>query len=386
MNILLLSFGIPSKKNPQAGCFAMDQAIALRARGHKVGILSLNGKIGKEWKKPGVRSWRQDGIECFEAFGMPVAITSRLLGPKIAAKLTQKWAKSVFPKVVKKFGFPDIVHAHFLNTMLQGAAIKRAYPITLIGTEHWSKLAEPKLGADIKYYGNYSYPEVDRLICVSNNLKECVRGHFGKDSVVIHNLFNTSLLRLALKKTNNKNYTIAAVGSLIERKGFDILIKAIADSDLSDKNIRVNIFGKGPEENVLHEMIQSYGLEDKIILCGQKSKAELYEELRNSDLFVLSSRLENFSVAMIEATGNGLPAVATLCGGIEEYPIQSVIKIPTDDVAAMKKAIETSYKERSTIDRSAIQQQTIDNFSPEAIIKQVEEVYKDVLKEKKEQR
>ncbi|MBD5385811.1 glycosyltransferase family 4 protein [bacterium] len=382
MKILLLSFGIPTKKNPQAGCFAMDQAIALHANGHNVGILSLNGKIGKEWKKPGVKHWVQDGIECFEAFGIPIAIVGRLLGPKATVKLTQRWAISLFPKVIKKFGYPDIVHAHFLTTMIQGAAIKKAYRITLVGTEHWSKLAEPELQKDVKYYGNYSYPAVDKLICVSKNLRECVRKNFGKDSVVIHNLFNTSLLQPALPKTNNKLYTIAAVGSLIERKGFDLLIQAIAASDLSDKNIRVNIYGTGPQYGYLHKMIQKNALEDKIILCGQKSKAELYQELRRSDLFVLSSRLENFSVAIIEATGNGLPAVATLCGGIEEYPIRNVIKIPTNDVNALKVAIETAYKERNMIDRIAIQQQTIYYYSPKSIIKQIEDVYRSVLIEK----
>lgn len=386
MNILLLSFGIPSKKNPQAGCFAMDQAIALRARGHKVGILSLNGKIGKEWKKPGVRSWRQDGIECFEAFGMPVAITSRLLGPKMAAKLTQKWAKSVFPKVVKKFGFPDIVHAHFLNTMLQGAAIKKAYPITLVGTEHWSKLAEPKLGEDIKYYGNYSYPEVDRLICVSKELAVCVKNHFGKDSIVVHNLFNTSSLKPAITKTENDSYTITAVGSLIPRKGFDILIKAFAKSALTDKNVVVNIYGKGASKNELEELIVKSDLVGKVNLCGQKNKDSVYEALRNSNLFVLSSRQETFSVAIIEATGNGVPAVATLCGIVNEFDFHDVIKVPTDNVDAMKDALEKAFEKRESVDRKAIQQQTIDNFSPEAIIKKVEEVYKDVLKEKKEQR
>ena len=47
MRILLLSRGIPTKKNPQYGCFAMDQAIALKKMGHDVGILSINTLIVK---------------------------------------------------------------------------------------------------------------------------------------------------------------------------------------------------------------------------------------------------------------------------------------------------------------------------------------------------
>ena len=295
------------------------------------------------------------------------------------AKPLFKWGgKYAFEKVIKKFGFPDIVHAHFLPLMVAGTAIKEKYPIVLVGTEHWSKLAEQPLSKYVIDQGKYAYPMVDSLICVSKGLADSVKRNFGKDSVVIHNLFNTSLLEPALSETHNDSYTIAAVGSLIERKGFDLLIKAIAESELSKENIKVNIYGRGPMEGKLREMIQHYHLDNKIFLCGQKPKEELYKELRHSDLFVLSSRLENFSVAMIEATGNGLPAVATLCGGIEEYPIENVIKIPTDDVNAMKLAIEDSYKERNTVDRKVIQQQTIDNFSPEVIIRKVEEAYKNI--------
>ena len=227
-----------------------------------------------------------------------------------------------------------------------------------------------------------AYPSVDKLICVSKNLGESVKRHFGKDYIVIHNLFNIELLKPVIKRTNNIEFTISAVGSLIPRKGFDILIKAIAASSLRSKPVKVNIYGRGPSHEDLQQLIQSSGLSDKINLCGQKSKAELYEELRKSDLFVLSSRLENFSVAMIEATGNGLPAIATLCGGIEEYPVPGVDKIKTDDIEEMKNALEKAYLNKDNIDREQIQKETIKYFSPKAIIAQVEKVYEDALKEK----
>ena len=384
MKILLLSYGIPSKEDPQFGCFAMDQAKALKAAGHDVAILSMNGLIGKQWKKPGVSNWQQEGIECFEIFGLPSALLEKAGAEPLASKLIRWGSKKAFKKVIDKFGFPDIVHAHFLFTMVMGAAIKEKYPITLIGTEHWSKLAEQTLSPDIKRDGDYAYPKVDQLICVSENLADCVKRNFGKESVVIHNLFNTSLLKPALGKTGNKSYVISAVGSLIDRKGFDILIKAFADSKLSQEDVTVNIYGKGPSQKVLEELIAQHGLQGKVNLCGQKTKDEIYEALRHSDLFVLSSRLENFSVAMIEATGNGLPSVATLCGGIKEYPVRDVIKIPTDDVEAMKNALETAYHRKDNVDRIAIQNETIENFSPQAIVARMEKVYDDTLTRKKE--
>ena len=380
MKILLLSWGIPTVKRPQYGCFAMDQAVALKQAGHDVGILSINSLVGKEWKRPGMHHWTQNGVECFELFGLPIGIVERFLKKSWSHSILKWGAKLAYKKAIEIFGVPDIVHAHFVQMMVAGTAIKEQYPIVLVGTEHWSQLSVPEVSREVINLGRYAYPMVDRLICVSKKLKDRVKEYFNKDSEVIHNLFNTGLLKPAIKNTDNPVYTIAAVGSLIPRKGFDILIKAFAESSLSDKPVILNIFGKGPIREDLQNLIDGYGMQKHIFLRGQKAKEELYEELRHSDLFVLSSRIENFSVAMIEATGNGLPAVATLCGGIEEYPIRNVIKIPTENIEAMRKALEQSYAQRKDVDREAIQRETIKIFSPEAIIPMVEKVYEDVLK------
>lgn len=380
MKILLLSWGIPSKKNPQYGCFPMDQAVALKQAGHDVGILSINSLIGKEWKRPGMHHWNQNGVECFELFGLPIGIAEIFLKKSWATELLKWGAQYAFGKVVKKFGFPDIVHAHYLQLMTAGTAIKEKYPIILVGTEHWSKLAMPSLPKYVIDQGRYAYPMVDSLICVSKGLADSVKRNFGKESVVIHNLFNTDILKPALKETGNKHYTIVAVGSLIERKGFDILIKAIVNSSLAKKNIEVNIYGKGPLREELQKIIDQEGLQNKVFLRGQKNRDEIYEALRYADLFILSSRQETFSVAIIEATGNGTPAVATECGIVNEFDFKDVIKIPTDDIEAMKIGIEKAYNERHNADRISLQQQTIENFSPKAIVNQLEKIYKKVLK------
>lgn len=374
MKVLIISKGIPNKINPQFGCFAMDQAKALKASGHDVAIMFLNGFMGKIWKKPGFYHWSQDGIQCFESYGLPTEILKRI-SVKSGLWIEGKWARRTFDRIISIFGFPDIVHAHFLETMTQAASIKKTFPIKLVGTEHWSKLAVDNLDKRVLEYGKYAYPKVDKLICVSENLRKYVLRHFGKDSCVIHNLIDTSQLKPACKHTSNPKFTIAGVGSLIPRKGFDILIDAISRTVIDKDKIAVNIYGDGPAYSELQNKIIEKGLQNTIHLCGRKCKSEIYEALHNTDLFVLSSLLENFSVAVIEATGNGVPAVATLCGGVEEYPVKEVIKIPINDAVAMAKAIETAYHQKDTVNRESIQTQTLKYFSPQEIIRQVEIVY-----------
>ena len=70
--------------------------------------------------------------------------------------------------------------------------------------------------------------------------------------------------------------------------------------------------------------------------------------LNQSDVFLLSSKKETFSVVCIEALACGLPVVSTRCGG-PEYIINETngILVPSDDVNAFAEAIlkmQTHYK------------------------------------------
>lgn len=114
MKILIASRGIPSKKDPQFGSFAMDQAKALRAAGHDVAIMSVDGLIGKHFKRPGISSWVQDDIKCFEIFGMPLAIVKDYVSKSLGIDLERWTTRKLYDAVLKKFGKPDIVHSHFL--------------------------------------------------------------------------------------------------------------------------------------------------------------------------------------------------------------------------------------------------------------------------------
>lgn len=116
---------------------------------------------------------------------------------------------------------------------------------------------------------------------------------------------------------------IAAAGRLVDQKGFDLLIMAIARLVCQGfSGFRVVIFGEGPKRNELERLIQENGLEHVIILYG--SVPDLGAYLPVCDMFVLSSRYEGFGNVLVEALDAGLPVVAfdcpsgpseILCGG-----------------------------------------------------------------------
>lgn len=380
MKILILARGVPHRRDPQEGCFEMDQAIALSNLGHEVVIMSVDGRFRKYWRKLGIKKTSNKGVNAYKLFVFPTSVIKRLISYKLGYKINAFLAKRLYKYVVSQHGNFDIIHAHFLPCIYSASSIKKVNPdIKIVGTEHWSKVGQKVLSTEVKYLGNASYTFLDKLIAVSRELGDNIRSNFGVESDVVYNLIDTTFLDKVKAKRSSTAYTIVALGSLIKRKGFDVLIKAFAKSGLAEKGVILKIIGEGRERASLTELVNKHGLRDSVVMTGQLDKERVYSELKSSDLYVLSSRLENFSVAIIEATACGLPAIATLCGGVAEFPLKDVIKIQPDNVDEMASAILKAYSEKDSVDNDRIKRECLSYFSPLAIGKQLENIYKSIL-------
>lgn len=379
MKILILSRGIPNDHDPQEGCFEFDQAKALKDAGHDVVIMAVDSRIRKYWRKFGITIIEKDGVIGYKMFWFPTSIIRRLISYKLGYWIESLWAKQLYKKIIKKYGQFDIVHSHYLNCSFYAASIKRTFGCKLVATEHWSELKKDPLPDYIKYLGDNTYKYVDRLITVSNHLGISIKSKFDKNYSVVYNLIDVSLLEPALPETNNSKFTIVAVGSLQYGKGFDILIKAFATSTLLRSKAILKIIGNGPERERLLRLIKDNHLTENIILTGMLNKCRVYKELHKADLYVLSSRSENFSVALIEATANGVPAIGTLCGGVQEYSVSNVEKIPIEDIDSMRNALENGYNNSKNVDRVNLQKETLSLFSPKTIVSQLEKIYRQIL-------
>lgn len=103
---------------------------------------------------------------------------------------------------------------------------------------------------------------------------------------------------------------ITAMGRLTYQKGFDVLINAIS---LVNKKmpVRLLIIGDGELKKSLVKQVKNLNLEHVVKFLGFKSNP--YPYIKNSDLFVLSSRWEGSPNALTEALALGVPCVATDC-------------------------------------------------------------------------
>lgn len=113
-----------------------------------------------------------------------------------------------------------------------------------------------------------------------------------------------------IKDRANGAKLIIAVGRLVPEKDFTTLLKAF-ELVRKKKNLRLIILGDGPLKGELEKIRQTSMYAHEIDLFGYTNNVIGF--MKNSDLFVLSSKEEAFGNVLIEAMSCGLPCVATDC-------------------------------------------------------------------------
>ena len=123
----------------------------------------------------------------------------------------------------------------------------------------------------------------------------------------------------AMEKMERKGVIRAvSVGRLSNQKGYDLLIDALASRQELADYLKIDVIGDGPELAALQARASrlKHGL---ITFRGEIEPALVRAELLAADLFILPSRYEGMSNAVLEAMECGLPLVITQCGGIDTY-------------------------------------------------------------------
>jgi glycosyltransferase involved in cell wall biosynthesis len=135
---------------------------------------------------------------------------------------------------------------------------------------------------------------------------------------------------------------LISVGALVPRKGFDVLIAALATlADLSWRLTIVGDPGRDPATATrLDKDIACHDLGDRIEVLGAVSADRLETLYTDADLFVLASRYEGYGMAYSEALAHGLPIIGTKAGAIPEtVPGDAGVLVAPDDVDALGQAL-----------------------------------------------
>jgi glycosyltransferase involved in cell wall biosynthesis len=135
---------------------------------------------------------------------------------------------------------------------------------------------------------------------------------------------------------------LLSVGAVVPRKGFDVLVAALAG--LTDLDWRLTIAGDLTRDPVTAERLQAdivrHGLTKRVATPGAVSSTQLAALYNGADLFVLASRFEGYGMAYAEALAHGLPVIGTKAGAIPDtIPREAGLLVDAGDVAALAEAI-----------------------------------------------
>lgn len=249
---------------------------------------------------------------------------------------------------------PDVVHVHWpMPHALFGAAVRRGsgnrtavvcsyYSVELNWVVHRLKPLMPFL--------RWTAQTADAVTAISNSTATAVRQLTDKPVSIVP--YGAALdddvipsVRTAL--SGDGPVKILFVGRLVERKGVEVLVRALAGlASLPDAELTV--IGRGERAELIERTARAHGVADRVRLMGAVSRDELIRSYSSHDLFVLPAVVdsegdtEGLGVVLLEALKFERPVIASNLGGIPdivEHELTGLL-VPPGDPAALGAAIE----------------------------------------------
>ena len=207
----------------------------------------------------------------------------------------------------------------------------------------------------VKEQGENTYEDLfrrgDLFLCVSEHIKaDLIRLGCDREKIIVHrsgidpNTF--TVIPRELKKGGKT--TILTIARLVEKKGVEYGIRAIAEILKKHPQIEYKIAGDGPLKDKLQRLIAELNVGDKIELVGWRSQDQIAQLLGRADILLAPSLTsskgdqEGIPGVIMEAFATGLPVVSTVHAGIPELVQDgaSGFLVPEKNVDALVEKLE----------------------------------------------
>ncbi|MBK7391770.1 MAG: glycosyltransferase [Chloracidobacterium sp.] len=226
----------------------------------------------------------------------------------------------------------------------------------------------------IKRAVGWAYNRADRVIAVSENLKNFLVGELGvkREITVIHNGVDTDKFDLEPPQDASHideqfmaaSSRLLCLSRLDHQKNIFFLVESFAVAADKIPDARLFILGTGPMQQAIEERIKLLNLDDRVFLLGFSKKPEDY--LKLCDVFVLASRYESFGNVVIEALACGAPVVTTNYGAVVNEILQGDglgMIIEQGDVNGYAAAMIDITNNRDRYDRNALNEHARTHFN-----------------------
>lgn len=206
---------------------------------------------------------------------------------------------------------PDIVICMEYNvTVLQAVHWCRAHRVPFLSWSDGTANSERSINRLQRYFRKYVIRRAAGYISSSTATMEHQISFGAKRELCHKSLLTVDIEKYLRKKPKDytPHKTLLYVGSLIGRKGLDLLLPAFAPTDAK---IRLVIVGEGQEEQELREMAEKLGISERITWKGFLEGDALTACYEECDAFVLPTREDCYGLVILEAMCASLPVIAS---------------------------------------------------------------------------
>lgn len=286
-----------------------------------------------------------------------------------------------FVNLIKKIS-PDLIHTRLSSAAGIAGFWKNFHRVPVVST-----FDKP---AKAKYYAGASH-------CIScaewlKNYMVKIQGMNADKIDVVHNpvdakkFSRNEIKRKIFRKSlgiADDEILFSGMGIYIYRKGFDVLIKAFADvKKIYGEKIKLALIGGGGDqrENYL-KLSDSLGIK---IIMPEKFVEDVRQWLWASDIFVMPSREEGFSIALLEGLASELPVIVSdiepfteIISSEKNNGLIAENENPESFAAAMIEMLRKNENGRKFFVENSLKI-IRENFTPEAAAKKTLEIYKKI--------
>lgn len=232
--------------------------------------------------------------------------------------LAKRVAGTIHAHAVTKVVFGASVPLGLLAPRLRKLGVKKMIAITHGHEVWWSKV--PLFAHALRRVARH----VDHITYLGSFTKSVISKAVDReDEVKLVHLppgVDINIFRPEKEKAAGKN--ILCVGRLVQRKGQDVLIKAMARIRDIHPDAHLLIAGEGNYEAKLRALVAKCGVSESVTFTGRILDTELPELFRSTDIFASPTRerfggleVEGLGIVYLEASASGIPVIAGASGG-----------------------------------------------------------------------
>lgn len=355
-----------------SGVIATELAIELSKRGHEVHLICYHRPVRLDREYPNL-TFHKVETTSYSLFPYPFYSLS------FASKIYQ---------VIEDYDL-EIVHVHYaiphsISALLAKFICKKK--VKIITTLHGTDIH--LIGLDPSYYHitKFGIEESDGITAVSEYLKGVTVEEFKlqRPIAVIPNFvdadkFNRDLYPSGYRRLYalDEEKIITHISNFREIKNIPALIE-VFQTVSSQIPAKLLLIGDGPQWNYVEGLVRRSGLLKYVNLLGEENSVEPI--LAITDLFLSTSRMESFGLAILEAMSSQVPVVATKVGGIPEVVVEGKSGFLVEDTEEMP-ALAIKILQDSDLQRrlgEAGRKIAREKFSLKEVVSQYEDYYRGI--------